>query len=60
MIGAFMLVIIVLGFVFIKWLLPIIRNELEYRWPGLPEKIYIGMGILGLISILLKFLSQGA
>ena len=31
MIGAFMLVIIVLGFDFLKWLLPIIRNELEYR-----------------------------
>lgn len=60
MAATFIIVIIILGFNFLKWLLPIIRDEIEYRSPGLCGKVWLAMGILGFMCILLKIITKGA
>lgn len=60
MAASIVIIIVVLLFSFFERVLPIIRDEIEYRHPGLCGKIWLGMSILGFICILLKFISEGA
>ncbi len=60
MAASIVIIIVVLSFDFLKWILPIIKEEIDYRSPGLCGRIWLGMSILGFICILLKFISEGA